>query len=374
LRWPRAGWSRRSPPGNGHEPARPVLQGFFTDKLLRQRQASPNTIAAYRDTCRLLLEFASGQVRKQPCQLDIADLDAPLITAFLQHLETGRANTVTSRNARLAAIRSLFRYAALRAPEHAAQISRVLAIPPKRSDRAIVCFLTDQEIDALLAAPGQNSGLARRDHALLLVAVQTGLRVSELTSLTCGDVHLGPGAHVRCHGKGRKDRATPLTRQTAAVLRAWLAERGGLPGDPLFPARAGHRLSRDAVERLVAKHAATAAATCPSLTGKNVTPHTLRHSAAMALLHAGVDTSVIALWMGHEDPASTQIYLHADMTIKEKALARVQPHGTQPGRYRAPDRLLAFLDTLLPRLPTPDYAASAASTSPVTGTFTSRSA
>jgi integrase/recombinase XerD len=252
----------------------PVLQGFFTDKLLRQRQASPNTIAAYRDTCRLLLQFAAGQARKQPCQLDIADLDAPLITAFLQYLETGRANAVTSRNARLAAIRSLFRYAALRAPEHAAQISRVLGIPPKRSDRAIVCFLTGQEIDTLLAAPGQHSWLARRDHALLLLAVQTGLRLSELTSLTCADVHLGPGPHVRCHGKGRKDRATPLTRQTTAVLRAWLAQRGGLPGDPLFPARAGHRLSRDAGERLVAKHTAAAAATCPPLTGKNVTPHT----------------------------------------------------------------------------------------------------
>jgi site-specific recombinase XerD len=247
-------------------PLAPVLQGFFTDKLLRQRQASPHTVAAYRDTCRLLLEFTSGQARKQPCQLDIADLDAAMITAFLQHLESGRANTVTTRNARLAAIRSLFRYAALHAPEHAAQISRVLAIPPKRSDRAIVCFLTAAEIDALLAAPGQAAWLSRRDHALLLIAVQTGLRVSELTGLTVSDVHLGPGAHVRCHGKGRKDRATPLTRQTVAVLRAWLAERGGGPGDPLFPARAGRRLSRDAVERLVAKHATAAAATCPSLT------------------------------------------------------------------------------------------------------------
>jgi integrase/recombinase XerD len=327
-------------------PLAPILQGFFTDKLARQRQASPHTIAAYRDTCRLLLEFASGQARKQPCQLDIADLDAPMITAFLTHLEAGRANAVTTRNARLAAIRSLFRYAALRAPEHAAQISRVLDIPPKRCDRAIVSFLTAGEIDALLAASGQDSWLARRDHALLLTAVQTGLRVSELTGLTAGDVHLGPGPHVRCHGKGRKDRTTPLTRQTTAVLRAWLTERGGSPGDPLFPARTGQPLSRDAVERLVARHAAAAAATCPSLTGKNVTPHTLRHSAAMALLHAGVDTSVIALWMGHEDPASTQPYLHADMTVKEKALARVQPPGTTPGRYRAPDTLLAFLDTL----------------------------
>ena len=257
-------------------PLAPVLQGFFTDKLIRQRQASPNTITAYRDTCRLLLAFASGQARKQPCQLDIADLDAETVTAFLQHLETRRANTVTTRNARLAAIRSLFRYAALHAPEHAAQISRVLAIPPKRSDRAIVCFLTAAEIDALLAAPDQDSWLARRDHALLLIAVQTGLRVSELTGLTIGDVHLGPGPHVRCHGKGRKDRATPLTRQTTAVLRAWLAERGGGPADPLFPARTGRSLSRDAVERLVAKHATAAAATCPSLAGKNVTPHTLQ--------------------------------------------------------------------------------------------------
>jgi site-specific recombinase XerD len=355
-------------------PLAPVLQGFFTDKLITQRQASPHTIAAYRDTCRLLLEFASGQVRKQPCQLDIADLDAPLITAFLTHLETGRANAVTTRNARLAAIRSLFRYAALHAPEHAAVISRVLAIPPKRSDRAIVCFLDAGQIDALLAAPGQASWLARRDSALLLVAVQTGLRVSELTGLTTGDVHLGPGAHVRCHGKGRKDRATPLTRQTITVLRAWLAERGGGPGDPLFPARTGRRLSRDAVEHLVSKHAAAAAARCPAITGKNVTPHTLRHSAAMALLHAGVDTSVIALWMGHEDPSSTQAYLHADMTIKEKALARVQPRGTQPGRYRAPDTLLAFLDTLSPPPAGPGLCRARATPSGLASTFTSRSA
>jgi integrase/recombinase XerD len=324
----------------------PILQGFFTDKLLRQRQASPNTVAAYRDACRLLLDFASRQARKQPSQLDIADLDAPLITAFLTHLETGRGSTVSTRNARLAAIRSLFRYAALHAPEHAALISRVLAIPPKRCDRAIVCFLTAEETGALLAAPDNASWLGRRDHALLLLAVQTGLRVSELTGLAIGDVHLGAGPHVRCHGKGRKDRATPLTRQTTAVLRAWLAERGGQPADPLFPARAGGQLSRDAVERLVGKHARTAAAACPAIAEKNVTPHTLRHSAAMALLHAGVDTSVIALWMGHEDPASTQAYLHADMTIKERALARVQPAGTKPGRYRPPDTLMAFLSNL----------------------------
>jgi len=324
----------------------PILEGFFTDKLIRQRQASPHTIAAYRDTCRLLLGFASRQARKQPCQLDLADLDAPLITAFLAHLETERASAVTTRNARLAAIRSLFRYAALHAPEHAAQISRVLAIPPKRCDRAIVSFLTAGEIDALLAAPSKATWLGRRDHAILLLAVQTGLRVSELTGVACDDIHLGPGAHVRCHGKGRKDRATPLTRQTAGVLQGWLAERGAEPGQPLFPTRAGRALSRDAVERLVAKHAAAAAERCPSIAAKTITPHTLRHSAAMALLHAGTDTSVIALWMGHEDPGSTQAYLHADMRIKEQALARVQPPGTKPGRYRAPDTLMAFLSNL----------------------------
>jgi integrase/recombinase XerD len=324
----------------------PVLQGFFTDKLLRQRQASPNTVAAYRDTCRLLLEFAWRRTGIQPTRLDLSDLDASLITAFLQHLETERANTVTTRNARLAAIHSLFRYAALRAPEHANQISRVLGIPPKRCDRAVVSFLTAAEIDALLAAPDRATWLGRRDHALLLLACQTGLRVSELTSLTHADLHLGAGAYVRCHGKGRKDRATPLTRQTVTVLRVWLAETHGEPGDPLFPTRAGRRLSRDAVGKLVAKHATRATASRPSITAKNVTPHTLRHSAAMALLHAGVDTSVIALWMGHEDPGSTQAYLHADMTIKERALARVHPHATNPGRYQAPDTLLTFLDNL----------------------------
>lgn len=324
----------------------PILQGFFTDKLVRQRRASPHTIAAYRDTCRLLLDFACRITGVQPSQLDISDLDAPLIGAFLQHLETERANTVATRNARLAAIHSLFRYAALRAPDHADHISRVLAIPPKRCDRGIVCFLTAGEIDALLAAPDRATWLGRRDHALLLLACQTGLRVSELTGLIPGDVHLGAGAHVRCRGKGRKDRATPLTRQTVAVLRIWLAEHDGEPSTPLFPTRAGRPLSRDAVERLVAKHATTAVTNCATIAAKNVTPHTLRHSAAMALLHAGVDTSVIALWMGHEDPGSTQAYLHADMTIKEQALARVQPRGTSPGRYQAPDTLLAFLDNL----------------------------
>jgi integrase len=324
----------------------PVLQGFFTDRLARQKKASPNTVAAYRDTCRLLLAFARDKTGKPPSNLSLADLDAALVGAFLQHLEEQRGNGSATRNARLAAIHSLFSYAAPRAPEHAAIISQVLAIPPRRRERAIVSYLTAEETDALVAAPGRATWHGRRDHALLLLAVQTGLRVSELTGLARQDIHLGAGPHVRCHGKGRKDRATPLTGQTVKVLRTWLAELGPAPGGPLFPTQPGGRLSRDAVERLVAKHAATAAASCPSVKEKNVTPHTLRHTAAMSLLKGGVDTSVIALWLGHEDQQTTQVYLHADMTIKEQALARVQQPGTTPGRYRPPDKLLTFLDNL----------------------------
>lgn len=324
----------------------PILEGFFTDRLAVQRQASPHTVAAYRDTCKLLLDYAWQTTGILPAQLDLADLDAPRIGAFLEHLETERGNGVSTRNARLAAIHSLFRYAALHAPERAAVIARVLAIPPKRCDRAIVSFLTATEVDALLAAPDRTTWLGRRDHALLILACQTGLRVSELTRLNCQDLHLDSGAHVRCHGKGRKDRATPLTNQTVKILRVWLEERGGHPADPAFSSRASRRLSNDAIQRRITKHTTTAANSCPSLTTKNVTPHTLRHTAAMALLHAGVDTAVIALWLGHESPESTQIYLHADMTIKERALQRVTPPATRAGRYRAPDTLLAFLDDL----------------------------
>jgi integrase/recombinase XerD len=324
----------------------PILQGFFTDRLARQKKASPNTVAAYRDTCRLLLSFAQAKTGKAPSRLSLADLDATLVGAFLAHLEDQRGNGTATRNARLAAIHSLFRYAAPRAPEHATVISQVLAIPPRRRERAIVSYLTPQETDAPLAAPDRQTWHGRRDHALLLLAVQTGLRVSELTGLTRQDTHLGAGPHVRCHGKGRKDRATPLTSQVVRVLRTWLAELGPGPGMPLFPAQAGGRLSRDAVERLVTKHATAAADSCPSIKEKHVTPHTLRHTAAMSLLRAGVDTSVIALWPGHEHPETTQVYLHADMTIKEQALARVQPPDTSPGRYRPPDTLLAFLDNL----------------------------
>jgi integrase/recombinase XerD len=324
----------------------PTLQGFFAERMLSQRRASPNTVASYRDTFRLLLVFAQLRTGKKPSTLQVEDLDAVFIGAFLDHLERERHNSVRTRNTRLAAVHSLFAYAALRHPEHAALIQRVLAIPAKRTDRQLVSFLTHDEVNAMLAAPDRRTWVGRRDHALILVAVQTGLRVTELTSLTCEDVELGTGAHVRCHGKGRKERITPLTTQACGVLRVWLAERQGRPSDPLFPSRRRGSLSRDAVALLVTKHARGATQHCPSIGPKTVTPHVLRHTCAMSLLAVGVDISVIALWLGHEGIETTQIYLHADLAIKERALARTAPAGTKPGRYRAPDSLLAFLEAL----------------------------
>jgi integrase/recombinase XerD len=324
----------------------PTLQAFFTDRLAAQKHASAHTIAAYRDTIRLLLAFAAQQATKAPSDLDIDDLQAPLIGAFLDHLEHERGNAIRTRNARLAAIRSLFRYAALRHPEHAATIQRVLAIPTKRHDQALVTFLTDPELDALLDAPDQATWIGRRDHYLILLAAQTGLRASELISLTCADLRLGTGAHVTCLGKGRKQRITPLTKQTITVMHAWTRERAGQPDDPLFATSTGRKLTRDALERRLTKHAAAAAAACPSLAAKTVTPHVLRHTAAMRLLHAGVDTTVIALWLGHEQIQTTRIYLHADLAIKQKALDLTTPPTVKPGRYQPTDRILAFLDAL----------------------------
>ncbi len=261
----------------------PLLQSFFTERLIGQRDASPHTIASYRDTICLLLRFAHRHVGKAPHQLDLVDLDAPLIGAFLNHLETERGVSARTRNTRLTAIRSLFGYAAYRHPEHAAVIQRVLAIPPKRTNRALVTYLTEAEMDALLAAPDRASRIGRRDHMLLLLALETGLRVSELTALTCAAVHLGTGAHLRCHGKGRKERITPLRHQARTLLRSWLTERDGAPDDPLFPGPTGTPLSRDAVRRLVDRHVATATHACPSMATKNISPHTLRRSCAMNL-------------------------------------------------------------------------------------------
>lgn len=321
----------------------PALEAFFTDRLARQREVSAHTVAAYRDTFRLLLTFVHDRTGKAPCSFDFEDLDAPLIGDFLTHLETARGNSVRTRNARLATIHSFFHFAAFRHPEHAGLIQRVLAIPHKRFDRALVTFLDRPEIEALLTAPDRSTFIGRRDHTLLLLAVQTGLRLSELTGLRLQDVHLGSGPHLRCFGKGRKERVTPLTRQSVAALKTWLHERAGQPADLLFPSRLGDRLSADAVQRLVRNYTRIASQRQPSLNGKTVTPHVLRHTNAMQLLTSGVDTSVIALWLGHESAQTTQIYLHADLSLKERALARTTPPHAKPGRYRPPDALLTFL-------------------------------
>lgn len=325
----------------------PTLQAFFTERLIGQRQASPHTVLAYRDAVRLLLTYVADTTGAQPADLDFDDLDAATIGAFLTHLEHDRGVAVATRNARLAALRSLFRFASFRHPEHADTIARVLAIPAKRGNRPLVTYLDTTEIDALLAAPDRTTWAGRRDHTLLVVAVQTGLRVSELAALSCGHTHLGAGGpHVRVNGKGRKERVTPLSAHTVTTLRTWLDERGGHPDDPVFPGPAGRPLGRDAIRKLVVRHAATAAPNSPALAGKQVGVHTLRHSCAMNLLHNGVDLATIALWLGHEDLRTVQHYLHADLALKEQALARTTPPGTKPGRYQPPDTVLAFLEAL----------------------------
>ncbi len=323
-----------------------LLEAFFTDRLMRQRDASPHTIASYRDTFCLLLQFAKQRLKKTPSALTLTDIDAPFVGAFLDHLEEGRRNIPRSRNCRLAAVRSFFHYAALHEPGHSALIQRVLALPSKRYDRTEVAFLTRPEIDALLSAPDLGNWAGRRDRTLLLLAVQTGLRVSELVGLRREDVVLEKGAHVHCCGKGRKERCTPLRRDAVMALREWLRELDAQPHDPLFPSLRGGPLGPDGVERLLVKHAAAARRKCPSLEGKRISPHVLRHSAAMELLQAGVDHTVIALWLGHERSDTTQIYLHANLALKEQALARTTPSNVPPGRYRPDDELLAFLKGL----------------------------
>jgi integrase/recombinase XerD len=324
----------------------PTLQAFFSDRLAQQRRASPYTVAAYRDTFRLLLTFAAERTGKAPATLDFTDLNATLIGDFLTHLETERRNRVRTRNTRLAAIRSFLHYASFYHPEHAADLQRALAIPVKRFDRGIVGFLELDEIAALLAAPNATTWTGRRDRTLLLLAVQTGFRLSELTGLVWSDIDLGTGPSVHCRGKGRKERAVPLTRQSVSALRGWHREVGGAARDPVFPTRRGGRLSPDAVQLVVRRHVAAAVNVCPSLQAKKVTPHVLRHTAAMQLLRGGVDTAVIALWLGHESIDVTQMYLHADLRLKEKALARTAPLQTKVGRYRPSDKLLAFLSGL----------------------------
>lgn len=324
----------------------PTLQAFFGQRLLRQRQVSPHTVAAYRDAVRLLLGYVQKTTSKSPSQLDFDDLDATRIGAFLEYLEQERGVSVATRNARLAALRSLFKFAALHHPEHAALIQRVLAIPNKRGDSSLVVFLTRDEIEALLRSPDRTTRIGRRDHAMLTLAIQTGLRVSELTSLRRADFELGPGANVHCVGKGRKERRTPLTRPTVTVLRAWMDERAGRPEDAVFTGPRDTPLGRHAFYRMVVRHVAMAARECPSLTSKRVSPHVLRHTNAMQLRQAGIDLSSIALWLGHESPRTTQVYLHADLAEKRKTIAKVTPLGGRGGPYRPADPLLAYLEAL----------------------------
>jgi integrase/recombinase XerD len=323
-----------------------LIQRFFTDRLLKQLGASQYTVAAYRDAFRLLLQFASERFGRAPSALLTEDLDVPFLGQFLEHLELDRGNCIRTRNNRLSAIHAFFQYVAICEPALALHCQRVLAIPSKRYERRPVEFLTEEETAALVAAPNPDTWIGRRDRVLLLVAVQTGLRNSEITSLRQQDVDFGTGAHVRCLGKGRKMRCTPLRPDVAAVLKEWLSQQRAKPDDPVFPSSNGGRLSADAFQRLVSRHIATARRTCPSLVLKTVTPHTLRHAAAMALLRRGVDLSVIALWLGHESTETTQVYLHADMQLKERALAHATSSGLAPDRFRPPDPLLAFLESL----------------------------
>ena len=324
----------------------PLLERFFTQRLMQQRQASPHTISSYRDTFRQFLKFAQLRLHKLPSRLNLEEIDAPLVVAFLDELEKYHGLSVRSRNLRLTAIHSFFRYAALEAPTHSAQIQRVLAIPSKRFARTLVHFLTRLEVDALLAAPDRRTWSGRRDHAFLLVAVQTGLRLSEMTGLKREDLILGLGAHVRVIGKGRKERCTPVAKSTLAVLKVWLREPPRGDGDVLFPNARGERLTVHGVQYLLNKHRETASKVCPSLSQKRVTVHRLRHTMAMDLLQAGVDRSVIALWLGHESVETTQIYLEATLAMKEQALAKISPPYTKPGRYRPTDQLLSFLNSL----------------------------
>lgn len=324
----------------------PLLEAFFTERLMAQRQASPHTIASYRDTFCLLLRFIQRRAGKAPSSLSLQDMDTPTIGAFLEHLEHERGNNPRTRNTRLAAVHAFFRYVALHKPDYSALAQRVLAIPTKRCERPLVEFLSHSELEALLAAPDQDTWLGRRDRALLLLTAQTGLRVSELIGLRCQDVVLGHGAHVRCLGKGRKNRCTPLRKEAVKALREWLRERRGEPCDPLFPSQRDGSLSRDSIEHIVGKYVAAASQQCSSLQHKHVSPHVLRHTTAMELLQHGVDTSVIALWLGHESVETTQIYLHANLEMKEKALAKTTPATVPLGRYRPDDQLLAFLNSL----------------------------
>jgi len=323
-----------------------LLERFFSERLMRQLQASPHTIASYRDTFRLLLLFAQHNLGKAPSSLAIEDLDSQVILAFLDHLEKERGNSSRSRNVRLAAIHSFFRFVAFQEPAKVALVQRVLAMPGKRYNRTLVGFLVQEEVEAILAVTDHNTWVGRRDFTLLMLAVQTGLRVSELTNLHPEDIQFGPGAHVRCVGKGRKERCVPLRKEMIKVLRAWMAETAGNRFEFLFPNVRGKKMSSDGLQFMLAKYVRSARQTCPSLLKKRVSPHVLRHTTAMELLRHGVDRTVIALWLGHESLETTQAYLAADLEMKQRALAKLEPAKAKLGLFHPDDKLLAFLKNL----------------------------
>jgi site-specific recombinase XerD len=323
-----------------------LLETFFTGWLLQQKCVSPHTIASYRDTFCLLLRYAQKQLHKGPENLSLSELNASMIVAFLDYLQQERGTSARSRNVRLAAIHSFFRYAALQDPCHSGVIEQVLAIPSMRYVRHPIEFLTHDEIEVLLTSIDQKTWFGRRDRTLLLLAVQTGLRVSELIGLYWKDIFLGTGAHVCCLGKGRKSRCTPLRKDTVTALRSWKHEQENLSETPVFPNMRGLQLSRDGVAYILAKYVAIAGKDCPSMQQKRISPHVLRHSAAMELLQSGVDCAVIALWLGHESMDTTQIYLHASLKIKEQALDKTKTTNGKPGRYKPGDTLMTFLKGL----------------------------
>lgn len=323
-----------------------LIQEFFTEYLINQRRVSQNTIASYRDTFCLLLRYAEKQYKKPPIALLLRDLDARFISKFLIHIEKDRNVGVRSRNQRLAAIHSFFHFISLYVPEQIGLIQQVLAIPSKRCEKKNVTFLKRPEIDSLLDIPDRQTWIGRRDHALLLLLIQTGLRVSELTTLRGKDVMLESVAYVHCTGKGRKERCTPLTIETVRVLKTWVKENNHNPTDFLFHSTRANQLNTDTVRKLLTKYVVIAQKSCSSLKNKRVTPHVLRHTAAMQMLEAGIGSEMIALWLGHESPDTTQIYLEADLSMKEKLLEKMKPIKVRKGRFKADDRLLAFLKGL----------------------------
>lgn len=325
----------------------PTLQSWFTDHLIGQRGTSPNTVTAYRDCMRLLVCYAHNRHGVQPAKLDLAHLDDRTVAGFLDMLERERHVSVATRNARLAAIHSLFRYASFRHPEHSELIARVLAIPAKSTSKVSVTYLDDAEVEAILAAPNRQTWSGARDHAWLLLMITTGIRVGELVRLRRLDVATKRPAHIVVMGKGRKERIVPLDKSTASIVVQWAQRDPATSDAPQFRARGRNGpMSTDAVAQRVALHATTASTRAPSLKVKTVTPHALRHTCAMRMLASGLDITTIALWLGHSSPAATRHYLHADLGLKQRALERTAPPHTKKGRYAPPDNLLAFLEAL----------------------------